>query len=541
MASYYFTIFKKLQVFDHVPTKTVHGGSPPQNNFDLNNPDMLFGMSNRGALLNTSSADSPIYQVLAARNGGAAPFSDVPVVVGGSTQHWVAMPPSFLPAWTDFQTTPATNKLLDVLQNWIDTSKNNDVPHAVHAAMPPTITSGLGTGGTLFVCSSPTDDGTRPGSVPSDFWATSLIYLTNPTTGITESPATLAASAHYNLVAVVGNRFSAGYGRYLAVGTDPCEAQAWVMVWNAGMGPAVQLPALSNLDPASTNGVHDIYFLRAGEYDLVGFKLDVQTVFDGLVEAVKASGMNLGGLTPEQWLKDQSAGAHLCAKVAVRRANLDSWPAVSDSPLTNPQIGQKNLCAFEMSLTETTTTPNIVWKNFAFGDPLKLLFTGDGRWGQNRLILETEKLSPAVRLFLSVPKETAKRFFTRSALKGLKRVEDKRVLGPYPEGVTFELPRERAVIDLNPLKDEMIALSLGILYDRRKIQHGNFGRITVTQQTFVPEVKNAKEGRYDMAWRTGGGLTLDLNAVDPKHRPTPNGGGKPTKGQTKAARPPRKR
>jgi hypothetical protein len=528
MASYYFTIFKKLQVFDHVPTQTYHGASPPQNNFDLNNPDMLFLSSDHGALLNTSSADSPIYQVLAARNGGAAPYSPVPVTVAGVTTNWFAMPPQFLPAWTDFQTTPASNKLLDVLQNWIDTNKTNDVPHGVRALMPPTITSGLGTAPTLFVCSSATDDGTRPGSVPANFWATSLIFLTNPTTGVTETPATLLASAHYNLVAVVGNRFNAGYGRYLAQGTEPCEAQAWAMVWNAGMGPAVQLPALSNLDPSSTNGIYDIYFLRAGEYDLVGFKLDVQVVFDGLVEAVKASGMNLGGLTPEQWLKDQSAGAHLCAKVAIRRTNLDSWPAVSDSPLTNPQIAQKNLVPFDINLAETTTTPNIVWKNFAAGDPLKMIRTGDDRWGQNRLIFG-QKLPAGIRLFLSAPRETAKRYFTRAALRGLKRVEDKKLLGPYPDGVTFELPREEAVIDLNPLRDEFIALSLGILYDRRKLQPGHLGELAVAQQTLVPVVKSPKECCYELEWRTGGGMTLELRAHDPRLRPTPKHREKPAK------------
>ncbi|HVU05172.1 MAG TPA: hypothetical protein VHE30_25665 [Polyangiaceae bacterium] len=519
MASYYFTIFKKLQVFDHVPTSTYHGASPPQNNFDLNNPDMLFLSSNRGALLNTSSADSPIYQVLSARNGGAPPYSPVPVTVGTTTTNWVAMPPQFLPAWTDFQTAPATNKLIDVLGNWINTNKNNDVPHGVRALMPPTITSGLGTSGTLFVCSSATDDGTRPGSVPSNFWATSLIFLTNPTTGVTETPATLAASASYNLVAVVGNRFNAGYGRYLAPGTEPCEAQAWVMVWNAGMGPAVQLPALSNLDPTSTNGIYDIYFLRPGEYDLVGFELDVQVAFDGLVQAVIASGMNLGGLTPEQWLKDRSAGAHLCAKVAIRRQTSDSWPAVSDSPLTNPQIAQKNLVPFDVSLASTTSTPNIVWKNFAVGDPLKMILAGDGRWGQNRLVFQ-EKLPAGIRLFLSVPRETVKRFFTRAALRGLKRVEDERLHGPYPDGVTFELPREEALIDLNPLRDEMIAMSLGIWYDRRKLKPGHLGELVVTQQTHVPEVTSPKEGRYAMTWRTGGGMSIEFRAHDPNHRPT---------------------
>jgi hypothetical protein len=519
VASYYFTILKKLQVFNHVPANQFHGASPAQNNFDLKDPHMLFKMSNRGAVLGAGLNDSPVYQVLLARSMGTPGFTLINV---NGTQ-WPVMPPQLLPAWNDFQANPPNNKFLDVFADWIQNNHADDVPDGVIQQMPSTIVNGLGQDPTLFVCSNTGDDGTRPGNIPNDYWATSLIFLTNPSNGaIAQNVQTLFANDHYNLVAVVGNRYNAGYGRYLPSTTEPCEANCWVMVYNAGMGPGVQLPALSNLDPASTNGIYDIYFLRPGEYDLVGFKLDVQTVFDGLVEAVKASGMNLGGLTPEQWLKDQSAGAHLCAKVSVRRSNSDSWPTTSDTPLTNPRVAQKNLAPFDINLAESTPNPPIFWKNFSAGDPLKMMRTGDIRWGQNRLVLRAEGLTGNTKLYLAAPRETIKRYFTRAALRSMKRCDEKlekRLRNPYPQGMMFELPREGVTLDLNPLRDDFIALSLGILCDRARLRPGPFGKIAVVQQTLVPEIKDFTGCCYELEYKTGGGFTIELRAYDTRILP----------------------
>ena len=41
--SYYFTLFKKFQVFNHVPTQTVHGNPGfPTGGFNLNDPNAPF-------------------------------------------------------------------------------------------------------------------------------------------------------------------------------------------------------------------------------------------------------------------------------------------------------------------------------------------------------------------------------------------------------------------------------------------------------------------------------------------------------------------
>src|SRR5437660_767198 len=149
--SYYFTLFKKFQVLDHVPSKTVHGSAVPTGGFDLKNPNVVFGNSNRGALLGatTTPADSPLWAILNSRSLGNPAFT--PVNVGGVA--WPTMPPGTPSSWTDFQINAPAPKLVQVFADWIAAGKTNDVPNGVLATIPPTITSGLNAGVSLFACS----------------------------------------------------------------------------------------------------------------------------------------------------------------------------------------------------------------------------------------------------------------------------------------------------------------------------------------------------------------------------------------------------
>jgi hypothetical protein len=68
--SYYFTLFKKFQVINHVPEATFHGSASPPGGFDLRNPNAAFGSSpNKGPFLGatTNPADSPLWAVLNAK------------------------------------------------------------------------------------------------------------------------------------------------------------------------------------------------------------------------------------------------------------------------------------------------------------------------------------------------------------------------------------------------------------------------------------------------------------------------------------------
>jgi len=509
--SYYFTLFKKFQVLNHVASNSVHGSANPTAGFDLRNAAAAFGNSNRGALLGASAnpADSPLWAILNAKATGGAP----PVI--GGTQ-WPIMPLGTPVSWTDFQVNAPAPKLVQVFADWIQAGKVNDVPNGVLGTMPPPIAGALDPGVVLFACSMPGDDGVRPGNVPPDYWATSLIFLVDPATGNSVFPGQLSAASDYYLAAVIGNRGNAHGGRYMSPAAVGLEAAGWVMVWNAGTSPSVQLPALSNLDVNSTNGVYGVYFLRSGRYDVVGFRLNVQTVFDGLVAAVAASGMDLGGLTAAEWV--HAEGAHLCAKVLVRTEN-ESWPALGDTPLTNRRLAQKNLAPFAADVSVVAPDPNIIWKNFVMGDVIQFLRHAsrfDDRLGMHRLTIRAELPEGADQLFLAIPKRTFGRWFRKNSFKGFKAVNVQAIKGvkpPFPEHVVLAVPPKEAAFEIPALGEEFLAMSLGVGYSPRRVKPGPLGRITVTQETQAPKIDRRKR-RYDAELVTVGGFTLLLEAVD---------------------------
>lgn len=486
------------------------GVGVPPGGFDLKDPNATFGASNRGALLGSTAnpADSPLWAILNAKAIGGPP-----PIFSGTT--WPLMPVGTPAAWTDFQVSAPAPKLVDVFGTWIGANKPNDVPNAVIATMPPPIGSGLDSGVSLFVCSMPGDDGVRPGSVPPNYWATSLIFLVDPANGNTVVPIELSATSEYYLAAVIGNRGNAAGGHYMSPPAVAIEAAAWVMVWNSGASPAVQLPALSNLDVNSTNGVYGVYFLKSGRYDVVGFRLNVQTVFDGLEAAITASGMNLGGLTPADWIHAQ--GAHLCAKVLVRRVD-ESWPTLGDTPLTERRLAQKNLAPFAIDLALVSPDPNIIWKNFVVGDVIQLKEAGkfDDRLGVHTLTVKTKLPPGSNQLYLAIPKRSFARWFQKNPNARFKVVSEESLRGvklPFPDLVVLAIPVKQGSFQVPALGDEFLAMSLGIEYSTKRLKEGPLGEITVTQQTATLKIDRRKK-LYEIEHVTVGGFTLLLEAID---------------------------
>lgn len=516
--SYYFTLFKKFQVIDTVPEGTQHGNAAaPTGGFNLTDPAAAIGASNSGSLLGatTSPADSPLWAILNSRAMGAAPLT--PVNVGGVD--WPTMPMTIRPAWTDFQTTPATNKLVDVFGNWISAGKIVDIPTDVIATRPAPIAAGLDAGVSLFVCSVAGDNGIRPGTVPPDFWASSLIFLVDPRTGRTVTPTQLSSSANYHLVGVVGNRGNTVAGRYRNPPAAQIEAAGWVMVWNTSASPAVQLPALTNLDPTSNNGVYEIYSLGAGQYEIVGFNLNVQDVFNGLARALEDSSVDLGGFPPEIWLHGEAA--HLCAKVLVRQSS-ESWPTMGDTPFTNRRIGQKNLAGFAIDVAVTDPDPDIIWRNFMMGDTIRfmaLMGRFDNRWGQHRLVIRA-KLETDAKLFLAIPRKSFERWFRKENIRGFKPVGEgaaAELKPPFRDYVMLAVPKEGELV-LPPLGEEYLAMSLGIQFSRKKIKGPDWGQISIIQTTSVPKIIEKKQC-YEIEEVPVGGFTLQLQAYDSREMP----------------------
>ena len=171
----------------------------------------------------TTPADSPLWAVLNSKAAGNLDFSTVTISAGprAGSGPWPTMPPGIPLAWTNFQLSPASHKLVDVFGTWISSGQINDVPNTAIGTKPPAPIPGLlDPGVSLFVCSMPGDTGVRPGAVPANFWATSLIFLVDQNTGATIFPSTLTAGSEYNLVAVIGNRGNTDGGNYLPL-RDP--------------------------------------------------------------------------------------------------------------------------------------------------------------------------------------------------------------------------------------------------------------------------------------------------------------------------------
>jgi len=505
--SYYFTLFKKFQILGHVPTGSYHGTTAGAGGLTLVTPGDF--STPKGALFGATPATSPLWAVLNSRaTGNNYP---TPVVVGGVS--WKTMPIGSPPGWTEFQVTAPAPKLVTALGDWINAGKTNDTPSNAIAAMPSPVAGGLDAGVVPFVCSMPGDNGVRPGAVPSDFWETSLIFPVDPMTGLSVNPSELGASSEYYLVAVVGNRGNADGGRFAGTPGETIEAAGWVMVWNSGMSPAVQLPALSNLDVTSISGTYEQYFLNAGRYDVVGFRLNVQDVFNGLVKAIGNSGVDLGGLTPTDWVHAQ--GAHLCAKVLIRTAS-QSWPTLGTTPIMERRIAQRNLAPFAIDLSVTDPDPMIHWANFMVGDVIEFLSGAahfDEELGLHRLELHVA-LAAGMRVFLAVPVRSFRRWFDKSRLQGLEVVDDataRKLNPPFKEAVVLAVTKTDALIGLPVLGKEFLAMSLGIQYSPKKLKAGRIGAVKLAQTTAAPKFDRQRRA-YSIEQLPVGGFTLEVRA-----------------------------
>lgn len=506
--SYYFALYKRFQVLGHVPTATYHGQGT--GGFNLTNPQAVFGSTNSGSLLGPTASppDSPLWAVLNSRAMGNPGFT--PVDVNG--KNWPTMPDgsgSQPPAWAEFQVNAPPPKLVSVLGSWISGGQVNDVPTGVIAQVPAPLKARLDPGTRVFACSMAGDDGVT--ALPSNFWATSLIFLTDPSSGATVQPQSLAATEQYALTAIVGNRGEIPGGRYASPAGQPVECQAWAMVWNTGMSPAVKLPALSNLDVDSINGTYEIYSLPGGRYEVIGFRMAVQTVFDGLVKAIGDSEVDLGGLTPTQWV--HAKDAHLCAKVMVRVAG-EGWPSLQDSPTADRRMSQRNLAPFATNLAVETTDPAIEWKNFMVGDTSSVQ-AFDRRLGTHVLSVESTLPREATIAYLAVPSRIFATLIGDAGLDGFTVLDEPTAAAltpPFPDCVVLRCLGPDNAVRLPALgTGRYVAMSLGVQYLPSKLRPGRIGEVTVRQRTAMPRI-DEKRQCYEVGLETVGGCTLRLTA-----------------------------
>ena len=518
--SYYFTLFKKFQVLGHVPEGTDHGSSgSPTGGFDLNDPNAAFGSSNSGVLLpmGASPANSPLWAMLNAKAAGQGSVN-----IGGTS--WLAMPLFDTQSWADFQVNAPAPKLLDTFADWINDGEVKDIPTVVIGAQPGPIKRALDPGVSPFVCSFAGDDGTRPGGVPSDFWNTSLIFLVDPRSGSIATPATLTGGSELYLTAVIGNRGQDGGGRYNTNGVH-VEAKGIVMVWNTVFSPGVELPSLSNLDVTANSSLYDQYFLDTGQYDVVGFRLNVQTVYDGIIKELNtdfSDVLDAAGLTADQWVKAQPA--HLCAKVVVRQG-ADNFPNVGDTPINSNRIAQKNLAPFDINLAVADPDPNIVWKNFIVGQPF-FLKLGEGEGGNTLILEENFVRGSGIQLYLAIPRRTFARFFGKGGIgkfKGYRVLRYEEVcagkLGelarPFPKAVILHYLGGENWLKFPGLAErEFLGMSLGIEYSVKRLKPGSVGKVTLVQETLMPR-RVPGTLCFELKEVRVGGFTIKVGAYSP--------------------------
>lgn len=532
--SLYFTLFKKFQAIDHVQSATVHGApGGGGTGFDLTDPNAAAGVFSLLVAGDPNPAENPLWAVLNSRAVGNAGYTPVTIASGPKAgSSYPTMPPGTPLGWTNFQVNPTSNKLVDVFGTWISDGQINDTPTTVIAGKPSSPIAGtLDSGVSLFVCSMPGDNGIRPGGVPSDFWATSLIFLTDQNTGATVFPGTLTAGSEYNLAAVIGNRGNANGGNYIeppATAGPGIETAAIVMVFGTTISPGVELPSLSNLDVNDTNQIFEQYFLNSGQYDVVGFRLNVQTVYDGIAAAINAAvaggTFNLGGATVDSWM--HGPGAHLCAKVVIREQG-GTFPAYGDTPITNNKIAQRNIAPFDADVTEMNPNPNIKWYNFIVGQPFFLKLP---RAGANRLVLNADFPRDAFQLYLAITEDAFNRFFRDGrggTIKGFKQLscEDlcRSPLGnsakPFPEAVVLRWENQTNAIELPAMPDRyLVGMSLGIEYDVKKLKPGSLGQINVAHYCRMPKLTPGT-CCFEVEETLAGGFTIVGRAYDPNQKP----------------------
>jgi hypothetical protein len=297
-----------------------------------------------------------------------------------------------------------------------------------------------------------------------------------------------------------------------------------------GASPAVQLPALSNLDPASNAGTNEVYAIHSAEYDIVGFRLAVGEVYNGLVAAINSAVTDgvftlPAGVSAEDWLK--TPPSHVCLKVAVRRDD-ESWPPFDASPQVERRIAQKNLMIFDVDLP-APVMPSLFWKYFTMGGPLaelmRFLQPADREMGINTLVLKTDFPARAARIHLAVPRETYARWIRKGEVRGFKLIEQDcrdTLKVPFHDHVVLSHEGgEAAALRVPYLGDHALPMAIGLEITDPELKPGEH-QVTVEHHAMVPRFGTGKASRcYTLEEHVVGGFTLLVRihrAKDVGHR-----------------------
>jgi len=105
--------------------------------------------------------------------------------------------------------------------------------------------------------------------------------------------------------------------------------------------------------------------------------------------------------------------------------------------------------------------------------------------------------------------------------KGFEAVAERSLHGlkaPFREHVILRLVGKENSIEIPPLGDDFLAMSLGIEYSAKRLKAGARGTISVIQQTAVPKI-DLKKRCYETERVTVGGFTFNLDVHDSRRVP----------------------
>ncbi|MFI5000087.1 MAG: hypothetical protein ACHQK9_09430 [Reyranellales bacterium] len=503
-ASFTYAIFKRLQA-----AYVSAYGSGIGGHLDADNaPSLMGGFSLRypgdphgivgGTLSNAASglglaglapmaptnvpADSPLYNMLSA---GLGPDGTIPNTVPVGGKMWPVMPPpeQILPPpalgtqvaqlWLSFNNGNPP-PLLTAFATWIGNGKPDDAPKDAPLAQP-----GLGNTpppafpeaqtALLFAASFLGDDGRRNGDgevpavplshVPANFWTTSPIFLCDAN-GFIANPVQLDKDAVFTVAAIVGNS-STGFAGSAVFASMPVHVLCDAQCFNTFLSPGVALPSLGNLDPADMSPTYEQFYLGPQSYDVVAFRFDVNAVFAGLAAALLAANVDLGGLSPSQWLT--ATNAHPCVKVRVLGGELPNFfPPQGNVPLTlasdprkDRHIAQHNLAPFDMVLMAKKA---IHWSNF---------IVAQAGAGPNALALQAGVPTGTVRFAVAVPTRTYQRYIAKGGShRGFDVVHDVSSK-PFPDAVILRQKNggtspEASIEIADHAREPFLGMALGV-------------------------------------------------------------------------------
>ncbi len=471
----------------HGILKTLGSGAPP-------------GLAGLTPLAPTNvPTDSPLYDMLAPSFG---PPNTIPANVSVGGKMWPVMPApeppnsdmatQFDELWIEFNTGNPP-PLLTAFGNWISNGKKDDSPQSGPLTQPgllnnPPPTFPNASTALLFVASFPKDDGRRFGDgeaqgvplnhVPDNFWATSQIFLYDET-GIYQTPSFLNAGAEYYVSALIGNSSAKGIAGRAVFKTNPMHVLCDAQCFNTFLSPGVPLPSLGNFDPADSNPIYDQYIMTSKSYDVAAFRFDVSKVFSALAAALQ--GVNLGGMTPAEWLK----AGHPCVKVRVVSGEQPNFfPPMGNAPLTldsNPRIdrhiAQRNLAPFNMALMAIKKP---IWTNFIVAQAAQ---------GSNGLMLQHPGWpDDAVHFYLAIPRAPFDRYVAPAGHRGFELVREG-LPKPFPDAVILRqtTPGARLVVaDHDPGDarhrhgpDRFFGMAIGVEGDPARLRDLRLGDIEV--------------------------------------------------------------